>query len=248
MSVKRAVQTVDAAEVGRFDSAMGQWWDVRGPARALQQLNPVRVGFTRDFWGAQERSLRGTTVADVGCGGGLFAEALARLGADVTGVDASPKAIQVASERAKRVRLPEGGGLRYVQASPEELIGEQQFDLVVCSEVIEHVADLESFIESLCKLARHGLVISTLNRTAVSYAAAILGAEYMLGLVPPGTHDWSRFVMPKELESLVKRDPTWSMSHMSGMQYNPLWRPHWSLSSNSDINYIAAFQKQELRD
>ena len=251
VSRRAASSSVDAGEVQRFNSAMADWWAPNGPAKALQQMNPVRVGFIRDFClktvveRGQEaqpgRPLAGVTIADVGCGGGLLSEALARLGASVTGIDASAKAIEVASARATAARLSQ---LSYRQASPDELEGEQ-FDVVVCSEVLEHVVDAEAFVGHLGALAKRGLVVSTLNRTAKSYALAIGAAEYLLGLVPPGTHDWDRFVTPAELGAMVAGAGL-QVAGLQGMRYNPLVPPYWRLTGTDlDMNYIAAFVRMK---
>jgi ubiquinone biosynthesis O-methyltransferase len=247
--MKRGLSTVVSREVKQFSDAMGEWWDPEGPARALHQLNPLRTRFVREFaadcWGAREGPypLEGLSVLDVGCGGGLLSEALARLGGAVTGLDASERAVEVASGRAARLTPTlQCGSLRYRAASPEQLAGEQ-FDLVVASEVLEHVADPDEFVGLLAGLSRRGVVVSTLNRTAKSYLAAVVGAEYLLGLVPPGTHDWDRFVTPPELVSAF-REGGMTMVRASGMRYNPWLRPYWSLApSDLDINYIAAFRR-----
>ncbi len=233
-------------EVQQFSNAMGEWWDPTGPARALHQLNPVRVRFVRQFasecWPQPAGSypLEGVSVLDVGCGGGLLSEALARLGGDVTGIDASERAVQVATARVGK--MPVKGQLKYRVGSPEDL-KEKSFDLVVCSEVIEHVADPDAFVGQLTRLSRRGAVVSTLNRTAKSYMAAVVLGEYALGLVPPGTHDWDKFVTPEELQASF-RSRGMTRTAISGLFYNPLVRPYWSLTAlSTDVNYIAAFRK-----
>ncbi len=246
--MKRALSTVVSHEVKQFSEAMGEWWDPNGPARALHQLNPLRTRFVREFasecWqGAGPYPLDGLSVLDVGCGGGLLSEALARLGGAVTGVDASERAVEVASARAGRLGPAlRRGSLRYRLASPEQLAGEQ-FDLVVASEVLEHVAEPEEFLALLAGLARRGAVVSTLSRTAKSYLAAVVGAEYVLGLVPPGTHDWDRFVTPPELAAAFRAGGM-TMVRAMGLRYRPWLRPHWTLAPlDLDVNYIAAFRK-----
>ena len=244
--MKRALSSVVSHEVKQFSEAMGEWWDPQGPARALHQLNPLRTRFVRDFASECWRTegpfpLAGLSVLDVGCGGGLLSEALARLGGDVTGIDASEPAVEVAAARGTQLRL-QRGSLRYRAASPEQLAGER-FDLVVASEVLEHAADAGEFVGLLAGLAGRAAVVSTLNRTAKSYLAAIVAAEYALGLVPPGTHTWDRFVTPEELTAGFRAHGM-TLVRAVGLRYSPWLRPHWTMAPNDlDVNYIAAFRK-----
>jgi ubiquinone biosynthesis O-methyltransferase len=241
-SVRRFLGTAVDAEVKRFSSDMDEWWDPQGPARALHQLNPLRVRIVSRWFGQQQqqRSLTGLSVLDVGCGGGLLSESLARLGANVTGIDASQRAVEVASARVGL--MPLAGTLEYRCATPEQLEG-QQFDLVVSSEVIEHVRDVTEFVEALAPLSRGGIVVSTLNRSAKSYLAAIVLGEYALGLVPPGTHDWEKFVTPDELTDCFAK-VGFKPKETIGLAYNPFVKPYWKETTDLDVNYISAFSKK----
>jgi ubiquinone biosynthesis O-methyltransferase len=234
-------QTAVSAEVKRFSNDMNDWWEPDGPARALHQLNPLRVRLISQWWGKPgPYPLSGASILDVGCGGGLLSEALARLGGNVTGIDASEEAVQVACSRLGL--MPLAGKLDYRVALPEQLSGEQ-FDFVVSSEVIEHASSPEGFVAALAPLARNAIVVSTLNRSAKSYMAAIVLGEYVLGLVPPGTHDWEKFVAPDELRQCFE-ETGFSLQSIKGMRYNPCRRPYWTESSDLQINYMALFRKK----
>lgn len=240
---------VDKSEVAKFSRQMNSWWDAEaGPSRALHQLNPLRVRFVRQFvcdvlekGPLDPHPLLGVSVLDVGCGGGLLSEALARLGADVVGLDASQKAVEIAQAHAKDAQFR--GSLRYVHGNVEDMV--ERFDLVVCSEVIEHVPNVERLVQILCSLnagGKVGCVFSTLNRTAVSYALGIIVGEYVLGLVPPGTHDWNKFVTPEELRNLLAQESYENVS-IRGLRYNPWIAPYWNFTNILDVNYIASFRR-----
>ncbi|KAK9842295.1 hypothetical protein WJX81_005002 [Elliptochloris bilobata] len=220
-------------EVTKFGDVAAEWWDPRGSFKPLHALNPVRVAFIRDALcegfgreAARVAPLAGLSILDVGCGGGILAEALARLGANVTGADASADSIAVA--RAHAAGDP-SLHVTYRDATAEQLVAEgAQYDAVVASEVIEHVADAAAFMRALGALAWPGgmVAVSTLARTPRSYALAIIGAEYIISLVPRGTHDWSRFINPEEL-TMLGNEAGLALDRMAGMSYNPLtgrWR------------------------
>lgn len=242
--------SVDKSEILRFERDMGRWWDLNGPARALHQMNGSRVEFIRDFVLSQRPEscsshvpLDGLSIVDVGCGGGILSEALCRLGATVTGLDASKAAIRAASRHADKTLFSPNvrGRLRYVQGTVEEMVSAGHvFDVAVCSEVVEHVADPEIFLGHLARLGSMGIVVSTLNRTAASYAAAIVLGEYVLRLVPPGTHSWDKFLTPEELTATLQKSQM-HLDRIKGLRYNPLCPPYWTFSSNTSVNYIAAF-------
>ena len=240
--------TIDTAEIEHFDRLSHGWWESDGSFSPLHKMNPLRVGFIRDQacrrFGRDPRAitpLSGLSVVDVGCGGGLLAEPMARLGAATTGVDASGEAITAARAHARL------GGLNidYRTGSAEGLAAEgNQFDIVLALEIVEHVADIPSFVGALGQLVRPGglLVMSTLNRTAQSYAVAILGAEYVLRWVARGTHDWRKFVRPSELARAL-RTTGFTVAEMAGMRFDPITRD-WQLSPrNLSVNYIVAAER-----
>lgn len=244
---------VDPAERAKFERDASSWWRERdGPFAALHSMNPARVAFVRDGVRAQfglddvgARALVGTRILDVGCGGGILAEALARLGADVTGIDAGAANVEIARAHASGDDALRGR-LRY-EATTAEALGArgETFDCVTSLEVIEHVSDPLAFVETLGKLVRPGgaLFISTINRTVRSFAFAIVGAERVLGVVPPGTHQFSKFLTPGEIAFLVSRAGC-EMKELAGLTYDPI-RNVWSLSTDTQINFIAHCVKPE---
>ena len=232
--------TVSSAEVARFDALAGQWWDPRGPMRALHRMNPARVEWiagraARAFPGAG-----GLRVLDVGCGAGLAAEALARRGHDVLGIDAAPDAVAAAAAHA----AGQGLSLAYRVASPERLAEEgMRFPVVLALEVVEHVPDPDLFLRSLATLLEPEglLVLSTINRTTQSFLAAKVAAEYVLRWLPPGTHDWRRFLTPAELAAGLRRAGL-RVTELCGLRLDPLsgrWRTGGSLA----VNYLMAARK-----
>ncbi len=238
---------IDPAEVARFQALAKAWWDPTGKFRPLHQIGPTRLTFVRDqlarHFGRETgglRPLQGLSVLDVGCGGGLMSEPLARLGARVTGIDPGEKNVAIARGHAE----PQGLAIDYRVATVEELAAAgERYDAVVCLEVVEHVPDVGAFVKSCTDLVRPGgmLVLSTINRTMKSYALAIVAAEYVLGWLPRGTHQWERFVTPDELTRHMAAagltDP-----RLEGFVYSPL-RDAWSLSSDTDVNYLASAAK-----
>jgi 2-polyprenyl-6-hydroxyphenyl methylase/3-demethylubiquinone-9 3-methyltransferase len=227
-----------ADEVARFDGLAARWWDRRGPMAPLHAMNPLRVGWVdrrvRAAWGGPVRLL------DMGCGAGLAAEALARLGHDVLGVDAGAEVIGAARAHAEGL----DARLTYRQVTAEALLAEgARFTAVTALEVIEHVADPQGFVTDLAGLLEPGgvLVLSTLNRTRRSYVTAKLGAEYVLRLLPVGTHDWRRFVTPAELGTML-RAAGLRVTDVAGMVFDPLAR-QWRESRDTAINYIMAARK-----
>lgn len=239
--------TLDRDEVARFAKLAGEWWDTKGPFAPLHQINPTRLTYIRDrlctHFGRDPKappSLSGLTVLDIGCGGGLVAEPLARLGAEVTGIDPAPETIAAATTHAK------GAGLKiaYRPATAEQLADEaKQFDAVLLLEVVEHVPDVPAFLKRIAPLVKPGgiMVLSTLNRTLKAYALAIVGAEFILRWVPVGTHQWDRFVRPGELKTAL-RGAGLTLADTTGMVYNPL-ADAWSLSADTDVNYFATATK-----
>ncbi len=230
-------------EVARFAALAGQWWDEDGPFRPLHRINPARLTFIRDrlcdhFGGDPHTtaSLRGLDILDIGCGGGLLCEPLARLGARVSGIDAAAESVAAATEHSARSGL----SIEYRAATPETLAESGRvFDAVISMEVIEHVEDVDAFLAASGSLVRPGgvLLLSTLNRTLKSLAQAKIGAEYLLGWVPPGTHDWRRFVRPSELARGL-RCAGLSLTVLRGLSYAPA-EGDWRLTDDVSVNYLA---------
>jgi 2-polyprenyl-6-hydroxyphenyl methylase / 3-demethylubiquinone-9 3-methyltransferase len=239
--------SVISAEVARFDALGEAWWDPDGPQAPLHRLTPVRVAWARDcavrhFRREAEAGLplAGLEVLDVGCGAGLFAERLARLGGDVLGVDPAPASIGVARRHAEET----GARLAYRVATVEEMAAEpKRFDIVSAMEVVEHVADPAPFVTAAASLLKPGglFLASTLNRTLKSFALAIVAAEYVLRWLEPGTHRWEQFVTPEEL-SLAARKAGLKVMERRGVAYDPL-RRRWRLSGDLSVNYLFAAKK-----
>lgn len=232
--------SIDPADLARFEKLGADWWRADGPMAQLHKLNPVRLAFIRDearrrFSKGGAQPLAGLDVLDIGCGGGILCEPLARLGGRVVGVDPGETNIGVASAHAAKAGLT----IDYRCTAVEALAGET-FDIVLAMEVVEHVADLDGFVAAACGRVRPGglLFAATLNRTMKSFALAIVGAEYVLGWLPRGTHDWRKFVTPAELTRRVRASGL-SVARQTGVAYNPLLGA-WDLSSDMDVNYMIA--------
>jgi 2-polyprenyl-6-hydroxyphenyl methylase/3-demethylubiquinone-9 3-methyltransferase len=241
--------TVDPAEIERFSRIAAEWWDPAGKFAPLHQLNPVRLGYIRDraaaHWQRDLLSglpLAGLSVLDIGCGGGLLSEPMARLGAAVTGVDAAARNVRVAATHAEGQAL----AIDYRQGTAEALAASgMQFDVVLALEIVEHVADVDLFLTSCGRMVKPGglLFLSTLNRTAKAWALAIAGAEYLLGWLPRGTHDWRKFLKPSEVVNGLRSGGI-EAQEIVGVVYSPLSRA-WSLNkSDLDVNYMLYGSKQ----
>lgn len=231
-----STQNVSPAETAKFDRLASRWWDADGESRPLHDLNPVRLGYIAD-----RCTLKGARALDVGCGGGLLSEALARCGADVTAIDLAPAVLDVA-----RLHLHESGlKVDYRELSVEALAAEMPatFDVVTCMEMLEHVPDPASVIRACAALLKPGgrLFLSTLNRTPQAFGAAILGAEHLLRLLPRGTHHYAQFLKPSEIASDL-REVGLVLDDLSGIAYNPLTRKAW-LSKSVAVNYLACATK-----
>ena len=228
---------VNPAEVAKFDGAASRWWDAEGEFRPLHEINPLRL----DYIEHQVGGLQGKRVLDIGCGGGLLSEGMALRGADVLGIDMAPAALEVASLHA----LETGVELEYRQQTAEQLADELPggFDAVTCMEMLEHVPDPASVIEACARLVKPGgqVLLATLNRTVKSYLLAIVGAEYLLRMLPKGTHDYAHFVRPSELDSWA-RAAGLQLVDVTGMSYNPLTR-RYSQSRDVDVNYLISFRR-----
>lgn len=239
--------SIDAAEVARFSAMAADWWNPTGKFKPLHRFNPVRLGYLRDrLIGHFQRDrqarqpLSGLTLLDIGCGGGLLSEPLTRLGATVTGIDASATTVVVAKLHAGQMGL----AIDYRETTAEDLLATGAgFDVVLCMEVVEHVADRAAFLATCAGLVKPGgiMVVATLNRTTKSYALAIVGAEYILGWLPRGTHDWRKFVKPEDLTGELTAAGL-TIGEITGVSYNPL-ADRWSLSPDTAVNYMVAATK-----
>jgi len=244
MVARTAQSSVDPREVERFARMAAKWWDPRGPMAPLHKLNPLRVGYIRDR--AAERfgrdvklmgCLKGLRILDIGCGAGILSEPLARLGAELVGIDPAAENIEVA-----RLHASESGVAVDYRATTAETLAEagERFDVVLAMEVVEHVVDVPAFVATCAGMVKPGglLVTATLNRTLKSFALAIVGAEYILRWLPRGTHQWDKFVKPDELEAAIE-DAGLNVIGERGVIYNPL-ADRWQLSSDMDVNYMLA--------
>lgn len=246
-----AYSSIDPKEVEQFSRIAGEWWDEKGKFKPLHDINPVRIGFIRDHalrhWQRDAKHLKaldGLRVLDIGCGGGLISEPMRRMGAQVVGADASERNIKTASLHAQQSGLE----IDYRCTTAEALAeAGEQFDIVLALEIIEHVTDPAAFTASCAQLVAPGglLIMSTLNRTAKSYAMAIVGAEYVLRLLPRGTHQWRKFIRPSEMARYLRQSRL-DVADMQGMVLNPLKRV-WKLSPDDlDVNYLMVARQPAL--
>lgn len=242
-----STSTIDEAEVARFSALAETWWDPRGEMAVLHKFNPVRLAYIRDAACKRfERnpkhldSLKGLRILDIGCGGGILSEPLARLGAQVTGADPAEKNIAVAKLHAEQ----SGVAVDYRATTAEALADAgERFDIVLAMEVVEHVADMTLFVARCAEMVRPGglMIAATINRTLKSFALAIVGAEYVLRWLPRGTHQWDKFVTPDELEIAMERAGL-RTSDERGVIYN-LLADRWELSTDTDVNYMVLAEK-----
>jgi len=238
--------TVDKTEIEKFSKLAKDWWNPNGKFKPLHLFNPVRIKFIKEKLIShfnldpdRKEPLHSITILDIGCGGGLLCEPLRRLGASITGIDASKKNIEVAKLHASEMGLD----INYINCSPENLKLKENFDIILNMEVIEHVADVNIFIENCSRLVKkNGLMfVATINRNLKSYFFAILGAEYILRWLPIGTHDWDKFLTPNELEIILNKE-NFIQDGTVGVKFNPLINK-WKLSSDLSVNYISTFLK-----
>ena len=226
----------DPLEIAKFDALASRWWDPHGAFKPLHDINPLRLAFVENNADLGEQN-----ILDVGCGGGILAESMAARGARVTGIDASQAALTTA-----RLHLHESGvEVDYVCATAEEMAERYPgaFDTVTCMELLEHVPDPASVVEACATLVRPGgeVIFSTINRNPKAYLLAVIGAEYLLNLLPKGTHDYAKFIRPSELAAW-SRSARLSLEELKGLGYNPLTR-HYSLSDDVDVNYLARLRR-----
>ena len=233
----QSTSNVDPAELAKFSELAHRWWDTESEFRPLHQINPLRLN-----WIADIVPVDGKRVLDVGCGGGILADAMARRGAEVLGIDLATKALRVAQLHALEAQTPR---VQYREISAEALAAEQpgSFDVVTCMEMLEHVPDPSLVVHACANLVKPGghVFFSTLNRNPKSFLFAIVGAEYVLNLLPKGTHEYAKFIKPSELAQYA-RQAGLELQHTKGLQYNPLTRRYW-LSADTSVNYMLAFQK-----
>ena len=237
--------TINKKEIEKFSKIAEEWWNPNGKFKPLHKFNPIRISYIKEniiksFKLEQIKTpLRNIKILDIGCGGGLLSEPMSRLGAEVTAIDASNKNIEVAKLHAKKNNLK----INYICTSPEKLSNNNKFDVILNMEIVEHVADVNFFLESCSKLLRkNGLMfVATINKTLKSYVFAIVGAEYVLRWLPIGTHEWGKFVKPEELISIQKKNNL-LVERVDGMKFNILI-DQWSLSKDKSVNYIAKFIK-----
>jgi len=233
--------TINKEEIQKFSKLADEWWDVKGKFKPLHMFNPIRIEYITDnikkhlkIENNKNFFLEGLNILDIGCGGGLISEPMARLGANVTGIDASEKNINVARLHSKKSGLQ----INYLNKSPESLNEKEKYDIILNLEIVEHVENVNLYIKSCYKLLKkNGLMFTaTLNRSFISYLKAIIGAEYILRWLPIGTHDWNKFIKPEELEQLLNQEK-FSTLNLKGLKFNPFSRK-WKKSNDLSVNYI----------
>ena len=237
--------TINKDEIQKFSNLAEEWWDVNGKFKPLHLFNPIRLEYITDQIKLHfnlknnNKNLEGLKILDIGCGGGLISEPMARLGAQVTGIDASEKNIKVAEIHAKKNNL----NIKYLNKSPEQMKNIENFDVILNLEVVEHVDNLDLYINSCSNLLnKNGIMFTaTLNRTFVSYVKAIIGAEYILRWLPIGTHDWNKFIKPEELEKILL-SKNFVTKDIKGLEFNPI-KNKWKKSDNLSVNYIICSKK-----
>jgi 2-polyprenyl-6-hydroxyphenyl methylase/3-demethylubiquinone-9 3-methyltransferase len=228
---------VDPSELAKFSDLAHRWWDVNSEFRPLHQINPLRLDWINGLAGIKDKR-----VLDVGCGGGILSDAMARVGAHVTGIDLAVKSLKVAQLHALESQTP---NINYREISAEDLAAESpaQFDVVTCMEMLEHVPDPASIVKACATLVKPGgwVFFSTLNRNPKSFLFAIIGAEYVLNLLPKGTHEYAKFIRPAELAAAC-RGAGLELKASKGLQYNPITRRYW-LDHNTSVNYLMATRR-----
>jgi 2-polyprenyl-6-hydroxyphenyl methylase/3-demethylubiquinone-9 3-methyltransferase len=245
--IKNKKTTIDPVEHEKFSKLAEEWWNPKGKFKTLHKFNPTRIAFIRekiinhfDIAKDEKKPFKNINLLDIGCGGGLLSEPMAKLGANVTGLDVVEKNIKTASTHAKN----QGLKINYIHSTVEKISEkDEKFDVILNMEVIEHVSDVNLFINSCNKiLSENGIMIfASLNRTLISYGLAIIGVEYILGWLPKGTHDWSKFITPDELKILFSSNGL-KIDEIIGMKYNPLF-DSWKRSEDLSVNYLGLSSK-----
>ena len=237
--------TINKKEIEKFSKIADEWWDPQGKFKPLHKFNPIRIEYIKDniietFKLKNKRKpLESVKILDIGCGGGLLTEPMKRLGANITGIDASKQNIEIAKLHAKKNSLR----INYLCTSPENLKDNVKFDVILNMEIVEHVENIELFIKSCSKLLKKDgiMFVATLNKTLKSYLFAIIGAEYFLRWLPIGTHDWEKFVKPDDLISILRKNNL-KIDSLDGMKFN-IMSNEWKISSDKSVNYIGKFIK-----
>ena len=239
------MSSVNKKEIEKFSNMADEWWDPRGKFKPLHKFNPIRIKYIKENIIDQfkmknkAKPLSGINILDIGCGGGLLSEPMCRLGANITGIDASIKNIKIAKLHAKKNGLK----INYICSSPEKLKITKKFDVILNMEIVEHVEDISFFLKSCSKLLKkNGLMfVATINKTLKSYVFAIVGAEYVLRWLPIGTHEWEKFVKPEELKKILTKNNL-SLKRFDGMNFIII-KDEWSITKDLSVNYIAKFLK-----
>ena len=239
------MSSINKKEIEKFSKMATEWWDPKGKFKPLHKFNPIRIKYIKeniinDFkLKNKAKPLDKIDILDIGCGGGLLSEPMQRLGASVTGIDASIKNIKVAKLHAKKNKLK----INYLCSSPEKLKINKKFDVILNMEIVEHVEDVEFFLNSCSKLLKkNGLMfVATINKTLKSYMFAIVGAEYVLKWLPIGTHEWEKFVKPEDLKNILKKNSL-VLNSLDGMNFNII-KDEWNISKDISVNYITKFKK-----
>ena len=239
------INTINKKEIEKFSKIAEEWWDPSGKFKPLHIFNPVRIKYIKDNiindFKIEHSNLpfKGLNILDIGCGGGLLSEPMARLGGDVVGIDASEKNIKIAKHHIKKNNL----NIKYYNTSPEKFKSKKKFDIILNMEIVEHVEDVDIFIKHSSKfLKKNGIMfIATLNQTLKSYVYAIIGAEYILRWLPIGTHEWDKFVKPKNLIEICKKNSL-NLKRIDGVKFNPILN-EWNISDDTSVNYISKFYK-----
>ena len=237
--------TINKEEIEKFSKIAEEWWNPAGKFKPLHKFNPIRISYIKDNIVStfdlknQTKPLKKVKILDIGCGGGLLSEPMSRLGAEVTGIDASEKNIQVAKLHAKKNNL----SIQYLCTSPENFVTDTKFDVILNMEIVEHVENVDFFLKSCSKLLKKGgiMFVATINKTLKSYLFAIIGAEYIMRWLPIGTHQWDKFVIPKDLENILK-NYNLKLENLDGMKFN-LIKDEWTISLDKSVNYIGKFIK-----
>ena len=237
--------SVNKKEIDKFSKMADEWWDPEGKFKPLHKFNPTRIKYLKENiinnfkLKNKFKPLSGINILDIGCGGGLLSEPMSRMGANVTGIDASDKNIKIAKLHSKKNKLK----INYLCSSPEKLKITKKFDVILNMEIVEHVEDIDFFLKSCSKLLKkNGLMfVATINKTLKSYIFAIVGAEYVLRWLPIGTHEWEKFVKPEDLKKILMKYDL-SLNKLEGMNFNII-KDEWSISRDLSVNYIAKFIK-----